>query len=160
QWLLLQRRLVVGHTRERALDRAQFWRIDTGNYRRSRASAYAGTALAAVELGDTEVARLCLAALEGECPATVAENVRHRPNASVWAHAVELFARSGRASGFRDLIQHPRTAAAQPMLSHVPYPDVLVARAVHADGMLAATLYPGNGGGQFRLRLSGLTPGG
>src|SRR5262249_48654449 len=90
----------------------------------------------------------------------VAENVRHRPNASVWAHAVELFARSGRANGFRDVIQHPRATTAQPRISHLPYPDALVARAVHADGVLAATLYPGNGGGRFQLGLSGLTPGG
>ena len=142
------------------LARSCFWRIDTGNYRLSRASAYAGTALAAIEMGDAEVAYRCLDALDEECPAIEVEHVWHRPNASVWAHAVELFARSSRANGFRHLVENPRATTAQPMIGDVPYPDVLVARAVHADGMLAATLYPGERGGRFRLKLSGLAPGG
>jgi Linalool dehydratase/isomerase len=158
QWLLLRRELVDLSGRE--LRRSRFWPIDTGNYRFSRASAYAGTALAAAEMGDAEVARLCLDALDEECPTTNAENSWYRPNASVWTHAVELFARSSRANSFRDLMINPRATAPRPTISAAPYPDVLVARAVHADGMLAATLYPGERAGRFRLGVSGLSPGG
>ena len=73
----------------------EFWRIDTGNYRFSRAAAFAGTALAAVEMGDREVADLCLAALAEQCPAVAEADTFDRPHASVWAHAVEFCARSG-----------------------------------------------------------------
>jgi hypothetical protein len=160
QWLLLRRRLIDPAQSGRGLKRACFWPIDTGNYHLSRASAYAGTALAAVEMGDVEIARLCLDALDEECPSKIAESVCYRPSVSVWTHAVEFFARGGRRNGFRDLIEHPRAAAARPMLDPVPYPQVLVARACHAEGMLAATLYPGEGGGRFHLGLRGLAPGG
>jgi hypothetical protein len=160
QWLLLRRKLIDPTQSGRELKRSRFWPIDTGNYRFSRASAYAGTALAAVEMGDAEVRRLCLDALDEECPPRIAEGVCYRPSVSVWAHAVELFARSGRANGFRDLIGNPRAATTRPTISAVPYPQVLVAQAVHANDMLAATLYPGEGAGRFRLCLSGLAPGG
>jgi Linalool dehydratase/isomerase len=158
QWLLLRRELIDPSGRE--LRRSCFWPIDIGNYRFSRASAYAGTALAAAEMGDAEIARLCLDALDEECPATNAENGWHRPNASVWTHAVELFARSNRTNSFRDLMINPRATAPRPTISAAPYPDVLVARAEHADGMLAATLHPGQRPGRFRLGLSGLSPSG
>lgn len=160
QWLLQRRKLIDAEKSKPQLKRTHFWPIDTGNYGFSRASAYAGTALAAIEIGDADVGKLCLDALDKECPAKVAEGVWYRPYASVWAHAVELFARSARTNGFRDLITNPRATTMLPTLNAVPYPQVLVARAVHADGMLAATLYPGEGKGRFRLGLSGLRPGG
>ena len=59
QWLLLRRQLVQAGKSGPGLARRSFWPIDTGNYRFSRASAFAGTALAAVEMGDREVAQLC-----------------------------------------------------------------------------------------------------
>jgi hypothetical protein len=158
QWLLLRRQLVETRTPDDALARRRFWRVDTGNYRFSRAAAFAGTALAAVEMGDQEVADLCLAALEQECPARVEADAWYRPNASVWAHAVEFFARSGAKNGFRDLIDKPRDRAPAPMMSDVPYPDILVARAGHAHRMLTAVLYPGGQHGRFRFRVCGLAP--
>jgi hypothetical protein len=158
QWLLLRRGLLPAGNRR--LARRQFWPIDTGNYRFSRAAAFAGTALAAVEMGDDAVAGLCLAALEEDCPRVVAAGTAHRPNASVWAHAVELLARSGKRNSFRDLIERPRNGANRPCIRDVSYPEVLVARAVHAEGALLATLYFGERPGRYRLGLSGLIPGG
>src|SRR5262245_49801178 len=112
QWLLLRRELL----QDGKLRRAQFWAVDTGNYRFSRASAYAGTAMAAVELGDGEVAELCLAALQEECPAQAEGDAFYRPNASVWAHAVEFCARGGGKNAFRDLIERPRDRTPQPAI--------------------------------------------
>ena len=80
------------------------------------------------------------------------------PKASVWAHAVEFFARGGTRNGFRDLMDKPRDRAPAPMISDIPYPDVLVARAVHAHRMLTAVLYPGERPGRFRFRVCGLVP--
>lgn len=160
QWLLLRRGLIETRGADRGLVRKCFWPIDTGNYRFSRASALTGTALAAVEMGDGEVARLCLAALEEECPAVVEADACYRPNASVWAHAVEFFARCGAANGFRDLIEQPRNRSPErePVIGDIPYPDVLVARAVHADGILDAVLYPGERPGRFQVGVCGLVP--
>jgi hypothetical protein len=157
QWMLLRRDL-VDVRQPGALDRRRFWPIDTGNYRLSRAAAFAATALAAVELGDRDVAQLCLDALEEDCPPALDGDSFHRPKASVWSHAVEFFSRSGRADGFRHLIGHPRDTAPRPRISDVPYPDVLVARAGHRDGLLSAVLYPGERKGFFQLGLSGLAP--
>jgi hypothetical protein len=48
--------------------RRRLWPIDVGNYRFTRASSYAATAVAARELGDDEVAERLLAALDEDCP--------------------------------------------------------------------------------------------
>ncbi len=159
QWLLLRRQLLTRSAIGPALKRRQFWPIDTGNYQFSRAAAYAGTALAAVEMGDHEVSSLCLAALEEECPTVTAHGIAYRPKASVWAHAVEFLARSGVVNGFRHLIETPSGTTPQPMISEVPYPEVLVARAVSQHGALTAVLYPGDQHGLYRVALFGLQPG-
>lgn len=158
QWLLL-RRTLVGATGAARLRRSAFWPIDTGNYGYSRAAAFAGTALAAAEMGDREATVLCLSALDEECPAVIERRVLHRPRASVWAHAVEFLARSGSKNAFRDLIQRPRNTAPRPAITDIRYPDVLAARAVHRYGGLAAVLYPGRASGRHQIGLSGLSPG-
>lgn len=160
QWLMLRRQLVEEQHQGIALRRKAFWPIDTGNYRFSRAAALAGTALAAVEFGDHEVAELSLTALDLECPVVDDGGRHYRPRASVWAHAAELFAISGQHNGFRDLIASPRTARVWPSIAEVSYPEVLVARAVHDAESLQATLYPGRGASRQCLGLSGLRSGG
>ena len=151
QWLLLRRRLfdADGRLRTRA-----FWPIDTGNYRFSRAAAYAATALAAAELGDGEVYDACLSALDDECPAVEAGGVIHRPRASVWAHGVELMARAGVRDGFCNATVRQVSG---PCLEDLPYPDVLIAAAHAVEGGLWAVLY---GDGVFTARLTGLEAGG
>lgn len=156
QWLLLRRGLFNqrGHFSRRA-----FWRIDTGNYGLSRASAYTATALAAAELGDEEVYTHCMAALEDECPSVLKAGVVHRSKASVWAHGVELMARANGRDGLRQLITRPLVDQG-PRLGKVSYPDVLVARA-HADarsGALEAVLYPGAEDGVYAMALIKLQP--
>jgi hypothetical protein len=155
QWLLLRRSLL---RRGGSLDRRAFWRVDTGNYRYTRAAAYAGTALAAVELGDREVASACLDALDRDCPVQSEGGAYYRPDASVWAHAVELFARCGTPNGFRRLIEHPRQQGVRPILDAATYPDVLVAHASEQDGVLRAVLYPGEGPGERDIGFSCLCP--
>ncbi len=156
QWALLRRELLDerGHLRRQA-----FWRVDTGNYGRSRASAYATTALAAAELGDDDVRDQCLAAFGEECPLRTLDGVSHHEQASVWAHGVALMARSTKAGGFRGLMLTP-TPIHGPYLTGASYPDVLVASA-HVDamtGQLNAVLYPGAGPGVQALEVHGLQP--
>jgi hypothetical protein len=156
QWLLLRRNLL---TENDTLDPRKFWPVDTGNYRFSRAAAYASAALTAAELGDRKVAALCLDALDRECPPATDAEAFYRPRASVWAHATEFFARSAVENGFRSLVERPRRTRPAPRITACAYPDVLVARAVSERGGLAAVLYPGAGGGRHRLGISGLRPG-
>ena len=155
QWLLLRRQLFdrTGTFRRRA-----FWPVDTGNYARSRASAYAATALAAAELGDERVYDECMRALEDECPSVLKDGVVHRRKSSVWAHGVELMARAGARDGFKGVITAPRREGG-PRLEGLMYPAVLVA-AAHADaGHLHAVLYAGTHDGEHAVGLAGLEPG-
>ena len=150
-----------GRTRERLAagrwSRA-FWPIDVGNYGVSRASSLAASAAAAVEMGDGDSAIAILAMLDAECPAVLAECVRHRPRASLWAHALELAARCNRPNGLARLVRNGR-AAEGPHLADAPYPAVLVARAVTEDGRLSLVLHPGGAPGGVRIGLGGLMPG-
>jgi len=151
QWLLLRRRLL---DERGTLRRRAFWPIDTGNYRFTRASAYAATALAAAELGDRQVFDACLTALDDDCPSIAAGGVIHRPKASVWAHGVELMALAGARDGFRKLTGRP--AETRPRLDGLPYPEILVAAAHSTSEGLDAVLH---GRGRFRARLTGLEGG-
>jgi Linalool dehydratase/isomerase len=154
QWLLLRRQLFDKHCQFR---HQAFWRIDTGNYGFSRASAYAATALAAAELGDDEVYNNCISALEEDCPSQLKDGVIHRRYASVWSHGVEMMARATTQNSFRDLLLHPRNNSGL-RLENINYPDVLVASA-HADNVILKTvLYPGNNEGVYEVTLAGLKP--
>ena len=89
------------------------------------------------------MAHACLEALERECPAKTDGEDYYRPATSVWAHAVEFFARNGETNGFRKLIERPRRDERRMLLDDASYPDVLVARANDTGGMLRAVLHPG-----------------
>ncbi len=153
-WMLLRRDIVQAGR----LQREKFWRIDTGNYGRSRAAAYSATALAAAELGDDEVKQLCLAALDEECPMHDADGHFYRPHVSVWAHAVEFMARCTLPGSFRRLINAPTSPILEPHISLASYPGVLAASAHAAAGSLSARLYPGSGVAMPSISLAGLRP--
>ncbi|MDJ0943702.1 MAG: hypothetical protein QNJ30_09565 [Kiloniellales bacterium] len=155
-WILARRDML---TAEGALKTRRFWTIDTGDYRFSRATSYAGVAAAAVQMGDKEVAELALAALEAACPGRSHGGVIHREKASVWAHAVELMARFGSAEGLARLLDRPPAATPGPVIDTEAYPDCLVAAAHWQDRSLRAVLYPGRGDGTFVLPLAGFAPG-
>ncbi len=154
QWLLLRKNILHGGR----LNRSKFWRIDTGNYKFSRASAYSATALAAAEMGDGEIAKLCFDALDEECPVRSDNGFYHRPKSSVWSHATEFFARSAVKDGFRNLMTGPQNTAQHPHIEKADYPQTLVAQALYAKGTLNAVLYPGAAHGWQQIGLAGLTP--
>ena len=138
-----------------SVDPRAFWPIDVGNYRFTRMAGLAGTAAVACELGDAEVRDALLGVLDATYPARDENGVFHRPNASIWAHAMEVIARCGRANALRDLIG-TGTPARGVRLEGCAYPNVLVAKAVSRDGGLDAVLYPGNGGRTETIRIAGL----
>jgi len=152
QWLLLRRQLFDKRLQFR---RRAFWRIDTGNYGFSRASAYSATALAAAEMGDEDVYNNCIMALEDECPSVQKDGVIHRLKTSVWAHGVEIMARATTKNSFQNLLLHPRKNTGL-RLENVSYPDILIASAHVVKDTLTAVLYPGLKDGVYVVGLAGL----
>jgi hypothetical protein len=137
--------------------RRLFWPVDVGNYGFSRASSYAATAAAAVEMGDAAIAAECLGRLEEECPSREIGGVIHREHASLWAHALEMLARSSQANGLRGLVDRP-SGESGPRLVSAPYPDILVARAVAEGRDLELVLHPGGASSASVIEVGGLMP--
>jgi hypothetical protein len=137
--------------------RRMFWPVDVGNYGLSRASGYAATAAAAVEMGDRTIADACLQRLEAECPSSPLQGVTHRSNASLWAHALELLTLCGNRDGLRDLIDRPASPG-RPRLAGFSYPDLLVARARTDGRNLDLVLHVVGEGGTKAIELGGLMP--
>lgn len=151
QWQLVRQRLDHGSWKR------LFWPIDVGNYGFSRASSYAATAAAAVEMGDEEVAKECLRRLDEECPSRELGGAIHRENASLWAHALELIARCNRPDGLRELTLR-KIDPSGPHLAAAPYPDVIVAHAARRDRGLDLILDPGRADASPLLEFGGLMP--
>jgi hypothetical protein len=139
--------------------RRALWPIDVGNYGFTRAAGYAASAAAAVEMGDTAAARTLLGLLDTDCPATAVEGVTHRPRVSLWAHALELTARLGRADGFRRVVESPDDASSHPHLADADYPGILIAAARREGEMLRLVLHPTVPGAIRPIAIAGLKPG-
>lgn len=137
--------------------RKLFWPIDVGNYGFSRAAGYAATAAAAAEMGDAQVMRECLERLEAECPSRSEGGVVHRHRASLWAHCLEMIARSVGPDGLRTMIAAKQPTGG-PRLAKASYPDVLIARAVAGARSLDLVLYPGSDAAVSTIEIAGLLP--
>lgn len=135
-----------------------FWPIDVGNYGFSRASSLAASAAAAVEMGDGDSAAAMLEMLDQQCPYTIVDGVRHRPRASLWAHALEFAALCNHQNGLADLVAGKADARKGPHLAEAPYPAVLVAQAVEESGSLSLILHPGGLESLQLIRFAGLQP--
>lgn len=152
QWHLVRRQLD-----SRSWKRL-FWPIDTGNYGFSRASSYAATAAAAVEMGDRAVAEECLRRLEDECPSRELGGAIHRDHASLWAHALEIMARCGGRNAMRDLITGP-AGSDRPRLLRISCPRAQIAGARSDGSGINLVLQPGGGQPMPAIELGGLLPG-
>lgn len=137
-----------------------FWPIDVGNYGLSRASSYAASAAAAVEMGDGDTARALLDRLEADCPAKIIGGVAHREKASLWAHALEMMALLGCEGGLRRIVNEPLPPANSGLhLSGVSYGDVLIGEARCPDrDTLKLVLHPAADHCRTMIEVSGLRP--
>ncbi|MEM1275547.1 MAG: hypothetical protein AAGH74_03410 [Pseudomonadota bacterium] len=133
------------------------WPVDTGNYGFSRAAGYAATAAAAAEMGDFDIRDRVLQALDNEHPTRVMDGARHRENASLWAHAVELIARNLTPAGLHDLV-HEDTDPVGPRLIDVDNIDVGIARAKNTESELILVLQSLNDAQSVELRFGCLKP--
>lgn len=137
-----------------------FWPIDTGNYGLSRAAGLAAAAAAATEMGDAQMAQRLLDLLGDMCPDLLLAGVRHRPRASLWAHALETIARHGREGALRSLVMNAAPPGSSPYIRSTPYPLLLVAEARSEGEGLIARFYPGeeSGPGSVAVEIGGLVP--
>jgi hypothetical protein len=137
-----------------------FWPLDVGNYGFSRASSYAATAAAAVEMGDVQVAHECLRLLEQECSSRALDGVIHRERSSLWAHALEMIALCGRKGGLAGMTASAASIAAGPRLLRISCPRLHVASALTDGTRLDLVFQPGGGGPMPSVEIGGLVPGG
>lgn len=160
-WEIVRREFLRVDSGRARLDLRGFDRFDTGNYRRSNAGAQTAVMIAATEMGDTETHDAVRAAFLTEHPPVMDAGVLHHPGVSTQVHSVAFCARAGRTNALHDLVVDGLPAAWRegPLLEHVEYPEVLVARAVSDGAALDLTLFPGRTPGRHTIGLSQLRPG-
>ena len=160
-WEIVRREMLHVDAGGARLDLRGFDRFDTGNYRRSNATALTAVMTAATEMGDAETHAAVRAAFLAEHPPVMDAGVLHHPGVSTQVHAVAFCSRAGRTNAIHDLVADGLPAAwlEGPLLENVKYPDVLVARAVSDGAALDLTLLPGRAPGSHVLGLSQLRPG-
>ncbi len=135
------------------------WPVDIGNYRINRSASYGACAATAVEMGDRETANRILGYLDEDCPLVVSNGVAHRPQASLWAHALEFVAIAGDHNALQSATTGVKDQAA-PVIKKIAYPDVLLASAKSTvNGGIKAVMYPGDTAGKKYFVVSGLMPG-
>jgi hypothetical protein len=135
--------------------------MDTGNYRRSNATALTTVMNAATEMGDAEAYDAVNAVFMAEHPPVMDAGVLHHPGVSIQTHIMAFCSRAGRTNAIHDLVADGFPAAWRegPLLETVEYPDVLVSKAVSDGAALDLALLPGRGPGRHKLGLSQLRPG-
>jgi hypothetical protein len=137
--------------------------LDTGNYVFHPLKAYAYLIEEAREVGDDEAAE---AAWE-EVQQRIDMKIDDRgwltvDGASMASHLALARSLNGRKSGWLDLITRgmPDAWREGPQVESVPYPAVMVSRAVTDGQALDAVFRSTNGGGRFDIELSQLRPNG
>ncbi|MEA2312525.1 MAG: hypothetical protein QOE28_2493, partial [Solirubrobacteraceae bacterium] len=135
--------------------------LDTANYAFHPLKAYAYIIEEAREAGDEEAAEAAWEEVQGRIEMHIDERGwLEVPGASMGAHLGIARSLNGRKSGWLDLITKgmPEAWVSGPQLESVPYPAVMVTRAVTDGEALEAVVRSTNGGGRFGLELSQLRP--
>jgi hypothetical protein len=156
----------------------RFDTVDTGNYRQSDLPALAYLLMAAREMGDEEIYRAVRSAIDTDhapVERELTDDAKDRSHGSpftgpalVYDASPQVFAMGiamglfGRTDGFYDMVAkgRPREWVDGPQIASVPYPHVMVARAVTDGVRLDAVFRPGTEGGTFDIALAQLNPGG
>jgi hypothetical protein len=140
----------------------QGWdKIDTGNYKRVPATAFAAIRWAAAEMGDTELASRLAQDAESQLEPVTERGVKRYANASVLSNAALFGAQAATPGAHRMRISSglPQAWMDGPVLEGARYPDVLVARAVSDGRNLELVLRPGTNANRQRLGIGRLRPG-
>lgn len=155
----------------------KFDTVDTGNYQQSELPALAYLLMAAREMGDEEIYRAARSAIEknyAPVERELTDDAEGQAQGSpftgpalVFDASPQVFAMGiamglfGRTDGFYDMVVkgRPREWVDGPQIASVPYPHVMVARAVTDGKRLDAVFQPGMGGGTFDIALAQLRAG-
>lgn len=122
------------------LNTQHFWKVDTGDYRFSRAASLAGFAAAAAEMGDVEAVTLSLEQLDQGCPVTLDMGRAYRKKASIFAMATELIARANSGDVMRSLFVSNPVAHDRPMLDLRDHTQANVTKAEYEDACIVIEL--------------------
>jgi hypothetical protein len=146
----------------------RFDTVDSGNYRQSLLPGLSYLMMAAREMGDDEVFTAARSAIEREHSPVERESASPSggttlvydasPQVLAMGIAMGLF---GRTDGFYDMVAkgRPQEWIDGPSIASVPYPHVMVARALTDGTRLDAVFQPGTHGGTFDISLAQLKPG-
>ena len=137
--------------------------FDFGNYGPGFGGSYAAIMLAAREFGDDELAFAAWRSLEEDCGLSEDNGVRRFTRMSNLSNISAVMGQVRRQGDYERAVKKgpPDLFRSGPMLTGIAYPDVLVARAVSADGQgLDLVLYPGAQSGPQNLEIMNLAPSG
>ncbi|KAI8718184.1 Ldi domain-containing protein [Fusarium sp. LHS14.1] len=139
--------------------------IDTGNYTSSANAVFSQVAIGAAEYGEEALKSAAIEKLEKEwgllTTSTGSKSFDLTKCSTLMNYAV-LTATLLRPGAYNRMVQKgpSETALSGPILSEVPYPGVLVAKArSHTSKDLELVLYPSADDGVFKLGISRLEPG-
>ncbi|KAI9739987.1 MAG: hypothetical protein M1818_005043 [Claussenomyces sp. TS43310] len=136
-------------------------KMDPGNYKTSEYTIYPFIAQAAGEYRDEKLRRAALESLEKNIGyETTTTGARKLKSGSFFLNMTRVRAELLRYQDWKKLIAGPsKTALAGPILSDVPYPGVLVAKArSHTSRDLELVLYTSGPAGSFDLGIGRLQP--
>ncbi|KAF2490591.1 hypothetical protein BU16DRAFT_518028 [Lophium mytilinum] len=137
--------------------------LDTGNYETGKHAIYPHVAYVAAEFGDEKVRVAALKYINDHVGLeTTSTGARRAKLGSFFYNMARLKGTLLRRNDWLNLVREgpSKTALAGPILSQVPYPGVLVAKArSHTSKDLELVLYPSAAAGDFTLGVSRLEPG-
>jgi hypothetical protein len=136
-------------------------RVDTGNYRKGEAGIHGQFLVLAREHGDEKVAEGILRKLDRDFQRTDAAGTTSYAGASNVNNATILMGRLMRTNDARSMVREGPAASCLrgPLLTDIPYPDVLVAKAFSHGEDLELVLRPGQGSCSVALGFERLRPG-
>ncbi len=160
-WIIMREEYLDPHGPRLIREQSTFDTVDPGNYTKNSVGLYAAIISGANEVGDREVAERPMGELTEQHPPRWDAGRLTFGGVSVFHHAYLARALMGRRGSYLDAVCRgmPDRWASGPRISAVPYPDVVVSRAVSDGRNLEAVLVPGNNRGRFALELERLQPG-
>lgn len=139
-------------------------KLDPGNYKPGLGAIRALFAATAAEFGDEAIRKEMLRQLDQEHHPVFKTKTGALKNKGL-STIEQGTALRGRMGSFQDWVQMvvngpPENVKQGPVLSRIPFPEVLVAKAYSHDGEgLDLVLYPGKAAGMFQLHFERLQPG-
>lgn len=139
-------------------------KLDPGNYKAGLGAIRAIFAAAAAEFGDNAIRDEMLRQLDQEHHPVIETRSGALKNKGL-STIEQGTAMRARLSSFQDWVEMvtqgpPKNVREGPILTDVPFPEVLVAKAYSSDGIgMEVVLYPGRDSGDFQLRFERLKAG-